>query len=145
MNSWKMALGALAVIGLAACSNGGGSPASTAGGEPGMARETDAATVLNSVDTVMLGDFLWGTRSNPLLAQRVETDCVATTCTIAHSLLGSDTITFEQGVGIFGASTAVEQVAEKGSVPIMRTSPTETELLGQEVSITAYGAWLDNS
>ena len=62
-----------------------------------------------------------------------------------HPLLGSDTITFEEGVGVFGGSTAVEEVAKKGGVAIMRTTPSETRVVGQDVSITAYGAWLDNS
>ena len=80
-----------------------------------------------------------------LPAQRVAADCADTACTVGHPLIGSDTITVEEGIGIFGASTAVERVAEKGGVAIMRATPSETELLGQDVSITAYGAWLGNS
>ena len=103
------------------------------------------AQVLDSVDTVVLGDVVWGSRNPQFLAQRGATDCVDTACTIAHPLIRSDTVTFEQGIGIFGNSTAVERVVEKGGVVIMHTTPSETELLGQDVSITAYGVWLDNS
>ena len=146
MNSWKIGLVVLAAMGVAACSSGGGSPAPTAGGEAGMTGEGDVvAQVLASVDTVQLGDVVWGSRNPRLPAQRVAADCADTACTVGHPLIGSDTITFEDGIGIFGDSTAVERVAEKGGVAIMRTTPSETELLGQDVSITAYGAWLDNS
>lgn len=146
MNSRKIGLGVLAAMGLAACSNSGGSPAATAVRGDRMAGERDVvAGVLGSVDTVQLGDVVWGSRNPQLPAQRIEADCVNTACTIGHSLIGSNTVTFEEGIGIFGASTAVEQVAEKGGVAIMRTTPSETELLGQDLSITAYGAWLANS
>ena len=146
MNSWKIGLGVLVAIGLAACSNGGGSPASMAGGGDRTTGETDGvASVLERVDTVLLGDFVWGSRNALLPAQRVEADCADTACTVGHPLIGSETITFAEGIGIFGGSAAVERVAEKGGVAIMRTTPSETQLLGQDVSITAYGAWLDNS
>ena len=146
MSSWKIGLGVLAAMGLAACTHSGDSPAPMAGGGDRMSGERDVvAGVLESVDTVVLGDVVWGSRNPQLPAQRVEADCVNTACTIDHPLIGSDTVTFEEGIGIFGASTAVEQVAEKGGVAIMRTTPSETELLGQDVSITAYGAWLENS